>query len=214
MTPAAWVPLALAGAFAVIDWLGVVHARRGLRWVGKPATILLLMGVALTLRPVSDVQRNLFVAALFLSLFGDVYLLLTGEKWFRAGLAAFLAAHLAYGAGFLEAGVKVGLLAISTPAVALVSIVAGSQVIRSVRRAAGTKGAVVPVALYLLAISTMVALAGAGGRPVAIAGALLFYLSDGLIGWSRFVRPLPWAPLPIIVTYHLAQAALVVSLAR
>ena len=67
--------------------------------------------------------------------------------------------------------------------------------------------------VYLAAISTMVALAGAGGRPLALAGALLFYLSDGLIAWGRFVRPLPWAPLPIIVSYHLAQAALVVSLA-
>jgi len=211
MTPVAWVLLALAAAFAVTDWLGVVHAQRSLRWIGKPATILLLMGVALALRPVSETQRNLFVAALFLSLFGDVYLLLTGEKWFRAGLAAFLAAHLAYGAGFLEAGVKLSLLAISVPAVAVVSIVAGSRVIGSLRRSGGS--AVVPVVVYLAAISTMVALAGAGGRPLALAGALLFYLSDGLIAWGRFVRPLPWAPLPIIVSYHLAQAALVVSLA-
>lgn len=211
MTPAAWVLLALAAASAVTDWLGVVHGQRSLRWIGKPATILLLMGVALALRPVSETQRNLFVAALLLSLFGDVYLLLTGEKWFRTGLAAFLAAHLAYSAGFLEAGVKLGLLAISVPAVAVVSIVAGRQVIGSARGSGGS--VVVPVAVYLAAISTMVAVASASGRLLALAGALLFYFSDGLIAWSRFVRPLPWAPLPIIVTYHVAQATLVVSLA-
>ena len=211
MTPVAWALLALAGAFAIADWLGVVHADRRLRWVGKPGVMVLLMAVALALHPVSENQRNIFLAALLLSLFGDIYLLLSGERWFIAGLAAFLAAHLAYIAGFVVGGVRPGLLAISAPAVALVSVLAGSRILISVRSSGGGRR-LAPLALYLLAISTMVALAAAGGRPLALAGAALFYVSDGLIAWSRFVRPLPWAPLPIIVAYHLAQAALVVSL--
>jgi uncharacterized membrane protein YhhN len=211
MSPVAWVLLALAGGFAILDWLGVVHSDRRLRGIGKPATILLLMAVALALNPVSQAQRNVFVAALFLSLFGDVYLLLTDDAWFLAGLAAFLAAHLAYVIGFLEGGVRPGLLAISAPLVAVVSIAAGGRILSSVQRS-GKNRLLAPVAVYLAAISTMVALAGASGRPIALLGAVLFYLSDGLIAWGRFVRPLPWAPLPIIVAYHLAQAALVVSL--
>jgi uncharacterized membrane protein YhhN len=213
MTPAAWVLLALAGGFAVTDWLGVVHADRRLRWVGKPGTILLLVAVALVLHPLSETQRNIFVAALVLSLFGDIYLLLTGDRWFFAGLAAFLAAHLAYIAGFVEGGVQPGLLAISAPVVAVVSVAAGARILLSLRRS-GRARLSASVGVYLAAISTMVALAGASGRPVALAGGLLFYLSDGLIAWSRFVRPLPRAQLPIIVSYHLAQAALVVSLAN
>jgi uncharacterized membrane protein YhhN len=47
--------------------------------------------------------------------------------------------------------------------------------------------------------------------PFAAAGALLFMTSDALIGWNRFVRSLAWAPLAIIVTYHVAQMLLVVS---
>ena len=46
----------------------------------------------------------------------------------------------------------------------------------------------------------------------AIAGALLFFASDGLIGETRFVAPRRYAPVAIMVTYHLALAALVVSL--
>ena len=65
---------------------------------------------------------------------------------------------------------------------------------------------------YLLSISAMVALAAAGGKPLALAGAVLFYASDGLIAWNRFVRPLPSAQVPVIVTYHLGQAGLVLSL--
>jgi uncharacterized membrane protein YhhN len=58
----------------------------------------------------------------------------------------------------------------------------------------------------------MVASALASGVPLAATGAVLFMVSDTLIAWNRFVRPLEWAPITIIVTYHLAQAALVVSL--
>jgi len=39
------------------------------------------------------------------------------------------------------------------------------------------------------------------------------FVSDSLIAENRFVRPLPWAPVAIIVTYHIAQAGLVWSLA-
>jgi uncharacterized membrane protein YhhN len=47
---------------------------------------------------------------------------------------------------------------------------------------------------------------------VAIAGAGLFYASDSLIGLARFVRPAPWGPVAVMVTYHAGQALLVASL--
>ena len=211
MTRFAWVLLALAAAFAVIDWIGVAHDDLRLRWVGKPGVIVLLAGVAVALHPASEAQRVIFVAALLLSLGGDV-LLLSGDARFLAGLAAFLAAHLAYIGGFLAAGVDRHLLLYSGLAVAIVSLSVGGRVLSAIA-AAGRRPMLPPVTLYLLAISAMVALAGAGGRPAAVAGACLFYLSDGLIAWNRFVRPLAWARLPVIVTYHLGQAGLVLSLA-
>ena len=54
---------------------------------------------------------------------------------------------------------------------------------------------------------------GAGGA-AAIAGAGLFFVSDAVIGETRFVRPRPWGPVAVIVTYHLALAGLVFSLVR
>jgi len=47
---------------------------------------------------------------------------------------------------------------------------------------------------------------------VGIVGALLFFLSDFCIGWSRFVSDFKGSGLAIIVTYHLAQILLVASL--
>ena len=71
-----------------------------------------------------------------------------------------------------------------------------------------------PVAAYVVVISAMVSAAIATGIALAIAGAALFFASDTLIAWNRFVRPRPWMPLAIIVTYHVGQAGLVLSLAR
>jgi uncharacterized membrane protein YhhN len=52
----------------------------------------------------------------------------------------------------------------------------------------------------------------ASGDALAAVGAILFMTSDGLIGEDRFVTPRAWQPMAIIVTYHVAQALLVVSL--
>jgi len=127
MTQTAQVLFAGAIVVALIDWFAVVRANRRLRWVSKPAVILLLVGVALSIETSSGVQRYVFAGALLLSLVGDVALLMD-ERWFRIGLAAFLVAHLAYGAGFLVGGVNRGLLVYTAPAVAIVSLGLGGGV--------------------------------------------------------------------------------------
>ena len=49
--------------------------------------------------------------------------------------------------------------------------------------------------------------------PVAIAGAVLFYASDGILGWNKFVQPVPHGRVAIMTTYHLGQIGLVLALA-
>ena len=70
----------------------------------------------------------------------------------------------------------------------------------------------VPVALYMVVISVMLATALATGNVLAGVGAALFVSSDAMIAWNRFVRPFAAADLGIMVTYHLGQAGLVLSL--
>jgi uncharacterized membrane protein YhhN len=211
MTQIAWVLVATAIAFAAVDWIAVGRGNRRLRWVSKPAVILLLIGVAFALQNSNGPRRYAFAGALLLCLVGDVALL-KDERWFRAGLVAFLAAHLMYGGGFLVGGVSPGLLGTYAVAVAIISLVLGGRILGAILQSASRRMAL-PVTAYLLAISAMVALAAASGKPLALAGAALFYTSDGMIAWNRFVRPLSWSPLPIIVSYHLGQLGLVLSLA-
>ena len=69
-----------------------------------------------------------------------------------------------------------------------------------------------PVIAYMAAIAAMVTVAAATGNVLATVGAGLFMFSDSLIAINRFVKPMTWAPMAIIVTYHLGQAGLVASL--
>jgi hypothetical protein len=61
-------------------------------------------------------------------------------------------------------------------------------------------------------ISLMLASAIGTGRILAIVGAGLFYCSDTLIAWTTFLKDHRWGKLAIIITYHLAQIGLALSL--
>ena len=93
-----------------------------------------------------------------------------------------------------------------------VVVVVLAPVAARILRAVPDRALRVPVALYSLAISLMAASAIASASTVAIVGAILFLVSDMLIAWNRFVDPRPWAPLAIIVTYHLGQLGLATAL--
>ena len=109
-------------------------------------------------------------------------------------------------------GGSAGAWALAALAVLVVDAFLAGPVLAAVRR--GHKDVLAPVVAYVVVISAMVSAALATGVGLAIAGAVLFFASDTLIAWNRFVRPRPWMPLAIIVTYHVGQAGLVLSLAR
>ena len=185
---------------------------RAVEYVCKPATLALLIGVAAALHPAHASQRAAFVVGLALSLAGDVFLMLPSDA-FVAGLASFLLAHVAYIVGFAIAGASGSWAGLGLVIVALAGSTVGRVIVRTVR-ASDDPELTLPVSIYMLVISAMVVLAFGSARGPAIAGALLFYCSDALIAWDRFVAPKTWARPVIMITYHLAQAGLVLSLAR
>ena len=204
--PAAFL-LGMAAVVAVADWLAVWRSSKSLEYLAKPLTLVALTGVALTLVPEDETMRTWFVVALVLSLAGDVFLMLP-RNLFVAGLASFLLGHLAYVAGFGVGEAWPWILG-----VALVGAAVGTPIVRALLRD-GHGELLGPVLAYMAVISLMVACAIGDGDPRAIVGAALFMFSDSVIAWNRFVRPLAWAPVTIMVTYHLGQAGLVLSLLR
>lgn len=214
MNAAAAVCLAIAGALAVADWIAVsprVASKRA-EYVLKPATMLPLILAALVLDPERDAQRTWFVVALIFSLAGDIFLMLPRDA-FVAGLGSFLVGHLAYIAGFLYEPRTLRASLVAIGAVAVAAAILGRRIWRAVR-ASDTPSVAGPVAFYMTVISAMVVLAAGTEDPFAVAGAGVFFASDGMIAWDRFVGPLPWARPLIMATYHLAQGLLVVSLTR
>lgn len=210
MNPVSWAGLATFAVAAAADWAAVGREQRAAEYVLKPLALAALVVVAGSVDPGDGAMRAWFVAALTFSLAGDVFLMLPRDR-FVAGLGSFLVAHVAYVVGLQAMSPSPGALAASAAAVALVAAPLGRRIVGGAR-AGGHDALVVPVVAYMVVISAMVASALAVTRPWAVAGAFLFYVSDALIGWSRFVAPFRGHRLAIMVTYHLGQAGLVLSL--
>ena len=49
-------------------------------------------------------------------------------------------------------------------------------------------------------------------NPSGAWGATVFAASDSILAVNRFVRPLAWAPVAVMVTYHVGQALIVAGL--
>ena len=233
---------------ALADWVAVARraadprsrAARAAEYVAKPLTMLLLIGAALAIAHdhaapgiPGEHRATAYlvvttVAALVLSLIGDVFLMLpegptgTGEppaaRTFVLGLAAFLLAHVAYIAAFVSRHAHGG-YAISFVLTGLILSGAmfatvGLRIHAAARRQDPALAG--PVLAYTVVISLMVVAAWWTGDLRIIPGVLLFAGSDTMIGWSRFQDAGRQRKLdvPIIVTYHLAQILLVLGLMR
>lgn len=203
--------LAATLVVAAIDWWAVGTDRRRVEYVAKPLTMVVLIAAALALDPVDGTARTWFVVAQVLSLAGDVFLMLPRDL-FVPGLTSFLLGHVAYIVGLLSLDTSVVGLAVGVGIVAVALPWLGLRILRAVRTGSEPELAV-PVTAYVLVISAMVISAGASGSAIALAGAVSFYVSDALIAWTRFIQPLAWGRVAVMVTYHAAQIALVASLA-
>lgn len=214
------VLLLAAAPVALVNWVGVAVDDRRLILPAKPLTLVLLIGAALALDPDDPTVRAWFVAGLVLSLAGDVFLMLPEDgpegrtppkvPPFLLGLAAFLLGHIAYVVGMAIDHTSWPLTVVGLAVVAVAGGVVAPRVVAGVRRSA--PDLVVPVLAYMAVISTMVVAAWGRGVVVGIVGALLFYASDAILAWNRFVAPSRLLQVAVMVTYHLAQLGLVLSL--
>jgi len=211
-----------------VDWVAVARRQKGLEYVFKPATLVaVIVGAALLTQGPHDAwQARFFLPGLVFSLAGDVFLMLPEaaagkpRPYFLLGLVSFLLGHVCY---------VVGLNPTLPPALALVTLVVvaaiGVTLYRAIAaglRRQGQEAMKVPVAVYSVALSLMLFSAWATlfrpewtpvRRGLVIAGASLFFGSDAMLAWDRFVRRSSLLHFLVIVTYHLGQMALAVSIA-
>ncbi|MEX2537802.1 MAG: lysoplasmalogenase [Actinomycetota bacterium] len=209
MTDLSWLLLAAAGVLAVGNWIAVALKAKWLEYFFKPATMVALIAATVAMNPRSEASAWAFVAALGFSLIGDVLLMLPRDL-FIGGVGAFFLAHVAYIVGLRIGQTEFTPLLMGAAVAFFLAAVVGRPILAGVTSMKPDMRT--PVSAYIAVISVMVAAALATGEPFAATGALVFMASDTLIAWNRFVKPLSWAPVVIMVTYHIGQAGLVLSL--
>jgi uncharacterized membrane protein YhhN len=194
---------ALSAALAIAaDW---EERRHRAFFALKPLTTLLIIGVAAT-GPLGQPYTQWLLVALALSLCGDVFLMFgdgarTSDRAFIAGLVSFLLAHLAFVWAFAQ-----GLRAPELPGwLAIVVFYAAGLLLVLLPRAGALK---LPVLAYCLVLAAMVFAAAARHASfgdtnslLAVLGALLFLVSDSLLGVRRFVGRFRFAQAAILSTY-------------
>jgi len=204
--------LIVAIIFSGIGYLIALSGENmAMRWILKPGTIILMIVLAATARNAAKPYKNLIIAGLFLSAIGDSFLLLSGNQWFTFGLVAFLIAHLAYVAAFVTRWrfTPIQLLA-------LFPIMAYSYLLllklHEGMLLSGNAGLWMPVLVYVIVISIMIWSAVISRSWVAVAGAILFFMSDSLLAWNMFVTSFSWAGYGVMISYYFAQFLLAKSI--
>lgn len=209
MNAAAFLFLVIALVVAVFDWIAVALDNRVLEYLFKPLTMVVLVMAALAIDPTSDTAQMLLIIGLVLSMAGDVFLMLPSDL-FVPGLASFLLAHIAYVLALAALGVDPAPMVLGLVIAAAAAVFIGRRIVAG---ASSTDTALrLPVIAYMGAISTMVVFAFGTGTAFAILGALLFFASDAVLGWTRFVSQFHRSRQVVIMTYHLGQMGLVLSL--
>ena len=177
----------------------------------KPAAAAAFFATALVLDPTFGDTRSWFCVALAFCVAGDVFLMLPRDA-FVAGLAAFLVAQLCFAVGFALHPSSTLAVVVGIAVVVVVAVPLATRFVVALR-STGHGELAAPVVAYVVAIGGMVACAIGSGVALGIVGAGFFFVSDALIAETRFVGPRAWGPVAVMVTYHLALAGLVVSLA-
>lgn len=208
---------------AAINWLAVAKGWKKVEYIAKPATMILLFGWLAFVAGFGALPLVCFGLGIFFSLLGDIFLMISyyrfSNRWFVPGLIAFLLAHVAYIvglnaplAGFSPIwGIGLGLILALSAARVLRRIVAGV-------RQKGLRRLEIPVLVYgtvitLMLLSALITFYRADWKASAAgmvgAGATLFYFSDILLAWNKFVTPIKNGRLANMILYHLGQFALV-----
>jgi uncharacterized membrane protein YhhN len=209
--------LILAFGFAVLEALAVWKNLRRLEYTAKPAVMICLF-IWLYLNTGLQGLTFWFGVGILFSLAGDVFLMISSERMFLYGLIAFLFAHVSYISGFQNELMEFDAWSVLLIVILSVSAVRVMRRIVSAMRAKGQTQLVNPVILYSTVITVMLYAAMTtisnpdwknSASFLVSAGAFLFYISDLILAWNKFVSPIKNGRVLNIAAYHLGQIGLI-----
>lgn len=199
-----------------LELVAIAYQQHWLRYITKPLLLVFLLAHFLQNNQASGSLKLFILCALIFSWAGDVFLLVEDKNpdFFIAGLASFLLAHLFYIAYFLRWRKK---NKPSKPWHIVIVLLVFVYALGLFFFLAPKLGALqLPVLLYALTIATMLICSVHAYRLKeqrfgwwCFMGALLFVLSDSMLALNKFHQPFASANLLIMLTYALAQCAIV-----
>ncbi len=212
--------IALTLFFSTLDWLVVFTQKARVKYITKPIVMVILL-IWLYFETGYRGFCLFFGFGILFSLAGDIWLMLPG-RFFLAGLFSFLLAHVSYIVGLNQTPLPFsGLSLLVGTMVILIAIAMFCKIRFGFMRMIGTLRARFPLALYGLALTFML-LSGVStlfrdawntsAAWMVTVGALLFFISDSLLGFDRFVKPFRFARLLVRITYHLGQVILIAGI--
>lgn len=210
MNSLSFVFLAIAIVLSVADWVAVSRESKSLEYFCKPAATAAFLAMAVTLDVAHNAPWSWRIAAFVLCIAGDVFLMLPKDT-FVPGLGSFAVAQILFTVSFATGETDATRVLIGIVILVPVALALARRFVTAIKKS-GHNELVLPVCVYMVVISAMAVGAIANGSSVAIAGALIFMLSDSLIAETRFVNAKPWHSVGIMVTYHAALAGLALSL--
>ncbi len=212
--------LVLALVFAALESLALFKGLKKLEWVAKPGVMLCLF-VWLYLNTGLQGLTLWFGIGILFSLAGDVLLMISLDRMFIFGLVAFLLAHVFYLVGFQNELMEVNAWSVLLSVILAVGAVRVMRRIVSAIRAKGQNRLVVPVIVYSTVITVMLYAAmttisnpawSTASTFLVSVGAFLFYISDLILAWNKFVSPIKNGRMLNIGLYHLGQIGLIAGI--
>lgn len=181
------------------------------KYIWKPGTMVLIILLAMTESGLSTAFSYLVLFALLFSLFGDVFLL--REEWFVHGLASFLIAHILYSIGFVVAfDLRFTFTTSSLLIILMMIAILFFLILQPNVRKNGGRVLLLAVAGYITVITTMVGLSIMTGVSILITASILFFISDAVLAFNKFVKRFQLADYMVMSTYFTAQLLFAISL--
>jgi len=201
--------------FSVFYLCLILIVREDMAWYLKPLPLPFLL-VSVYNFEKFPTKSWLFNALIF-SWLGDIILMFAtnGELYFILGLISFLISHLLYIILFLKQGNTTDYRK------SIIFWVAFILILMYLKNMLGflypkLGDLKIPVTIYPLTVSTMLLMALKGyfswRKPENITilfGAIFFVMSDSILAINKFYEPLPYGNFMIMMTYLVAQCAIV-----
>ncbi|MDC7236100.1 MAG: lysoplasmalogenase [Spirochaetales bacterium] len=189
---------------------------RPVRYLSKP---FLMPALALFYILNTGAPSGLLIAAIAGGWLGDLFLMLPdrteGKLYFKLGLLSFLLGHLFYAAAFVSRGAFRFDSLLSLAAAVLILVYCGAVFIK-LKPFMGKL--FIPITAYIdvialmgIAVTSCIYTQPLNAALTALAGAVIFMISDTLNAWNRFASEIPNERVYTMTTYLAGQFLLVLG---